>query len=108
MVEVTEARITQTDIVAAEAQAGKHYQTAYDYEMDLRQSYATHREAAAKAERDRLLPAIRLAQEALADRACHGGPEAPCLRTEMQCKADCGKKDADAYAALADALESKP
>ena len=54
MVEVTEARITQADIVAAEAQAGKHYQTAYDYEMDLRQSYATHREAAAKAERDRL------------------------------------------------------
>jgi len=54
MVEVTEARITQTDIVAAEAQVGKHYQTAYDYEMDLRQSYAAHREAAAKAERDRL------------------------------------------------------
>ncbi len=55
MVEVTEARITQADIAAAAVQAGKHYQTAYDYEMDLRQSYATHREAAAKAERDKIV-----------------------------------------------------
>ncbi len=29
--------VTQADMVAAEAQAKKHYQTAYDYEMDLRE-----------------------------------------------------------------------
>lgn len=47
--------VTQADMVAAEAQAKKHYQTAYDYEMDLREAFATHRQQAAKAERDRLL-----------------------------------------------------
>ena len=35
--------VTQADMVAAEAQAKKHYQTAYDYEMDLREAFATHR-----------------------------------------------------------------
>jgi hypothetical protein len=33
--------VTQADMVAAEAQAKKHYQTAYDYEMDLREAFAT-------------------------------------------------------------------
>ena len=46
--------VTQADMVAAEAQSKKHYQTAYDYEMDLREAFATHRIEAAKAERDRL------------------------------------------------------
>lgn len=50
--------VTQADMVAAEAQAKKHYQTAYDYEMDLREAFATHRQQAAKAERDRLLAEI--------------------------------------------------
>jgi nitrate/TMAO reductase-like tetraheme cytochrome c subunit len=47
-------KVTQADMVAAEAQAKKHYQTAYDYEMDLREAFATHRIEAAKAERGRL------------------------------------------------------
>ncbi len=51
--------VTQADMVAAEAQAKKHYQTAYDYEMDLREAFATHRQQAAKAERDRIVAWLR-------------------------------------------------
>lgn len=51
--------VTQADMVAAEAQAKKHYQTAYDYEMDLREAFATHRIEAAKAERDRIVAWLR-------------------------------------------------
>ena len=52
-------QVTQADMVAAEAQAKKHYQTAYDYEMDLREAFATHRQQAAKAERDRIVAWLR-------------------------------------------------
>ena len=51
--------VTQADMVAAEAQAKKHYQTAYDYEMDLREAFANHRIKAAKAERDRIVGWLR-------------------------------------------------
>ena len=51
--------VTQADMVAAEAQSKKHYQTAYDYEMDLREAFATHRIEAAKAERDRIVAWLR-------------------------------------------------
>lgn len=51
--------VTQADMVAAEAQSKKHYQTAYDYEMDLREAFATHRQQAAKAERDRIVAWLR-------------------------------------------------
>ena len=57
--------VTQADMVAAEAQAKKHYQTAYDYEMDLREAFATHRIEAAKAERDRLQSRIEALEAAL-------------------------------------------
>lgn len=47
--------VTSSDIEAAFQQAAKCYQSQYDFEMDLRQAFATHRQQAAKAERDRLL-----------------------------------------------------
>ena len=41
-----EAIITAADRSAAEKQARKHYQTAYDYEMDLQKAFAEHRNRA--------------------------------------------------------------
>ena len=86
--------VTQADMVAAEAQAKKHYQTAYDYEMDLREAFATHRQQAAKAERDRIVAWLR-----------SDGPDrdngGPCRHVEhSQGTCICNE--------LADALESQP
>ena len=86
--------VTQADMVAAEAQAKKHYQTAYDYEMDLREAFATHRQQAAKAERDRIVAWLRSDKP---DRD-NGGP---CRHVEhSQGTCICNE--------LADALESQP
>lgn len=38
-------KVNCADRFAAEKQARKHYQTAYDYEIDLQIAFAAHREA---------------------------------------------------------------
>lgn len=83
--------VTQADMVAAEAQAKKHYQTAYDYEMDLREAFATHRIEAAKAERDRIVAWLR-------DKADHHKPFGTTQGDPTGC----------VLSLAADALESQP
>lgn len=89
--------VTQADMVAAEAQAKKHYQTAYDYEMDLREAFATHRQQAAKAERDRL----RNLPDELVARVIAGVDKLPRVATNEEAIRMTAS-------ALADALENQP
>lgn len=43
-----------------------------------------------------LIEALREAREALCNHACHGGKEAPCIRSDDQCRAECGYLAGDA------------
>lgn len=51
-----------------------------------------------------VVEALEKAREALANRACHGGLELPCIRSPEQCRSDCGKVDGDALLAVEAAL----
>ena len=55
------------------------------------------------AEKDALL---RECGEALAEYACHGGPDLPCIRSEDQCRTECGKIAGDALAKIKDATDA--
>ncbi len=52
-----------------------------------------------------LREALASADDALRNHACHGGPDAPCLRTSSQCHFDCGKQAGDALVTVLAALK---
>lgn len=43
----------------------------------------------------KLEAALREADKALRQHACHGGPNAPCLRPDWQCREECGQLAGD-------------
>lgn len=43
-----------------------------------------------------LLEALKNAREALCNHACHGGNATPCIRSNEQCRSECGKQAGDA------------
>jgi hypothetical protein len=55
------------------------------------------------AEKDALL---RECGEALAEYACHGGPDLPCIRSEDQCRTECGKIAGDTLTKIVDATDA--
>lgn len=52
-----------------------------------------------------LIEALRAAREALCNHACHGGKDAPCIRTPDQCAFDCGLAAGDAIQTIDAALK---
>jgi len=50
--------------------------------------------------------ALRTAEDALRDHACHAGPNVPCLRTKQQCRDECGRSAGDALQVVLSALAS--
>ena len=60
--------------------------------------------AALKAEIERLREALREADDALCEYACHGGLKIPCRRTPNQCRSECGRAAADALVVVRAAL----
>ena len=64
---------------------------------------------ALKAENERKDSALREAETALRDYACHGGPEAPCLRAKHECRfMECGDAAGNALTSVLAALEPRP
>jgi hypothetical protein len=55
------------------------------------------------AEKDALLQECG---EALAEYACHGGPDLPCIRSKDQCRTECGKIAGDTLAKIKDATDA--
>ncbi len=51
-----------------------------------------------------LVEALREAEKALRNHACHGGDNVPCLRTIAQCKSECGEQAGDALLTVEAAL----
>jgi hypothetical protein len=49
---------------------------------------------------------LRECGEALAEYACHGGPDLPCIRSKDQCRTECGKIAGDTLAKIKDATDA--
>ncbi len=84
------------------AEVGRHiaaYQIAFDQAMENGERAAdlTRQLADARA-------VLRVADDALRNHACHGGPSAPCLRSDTDCQFDCGKQAGDALLVVEAAL----
>ena len=80
-------------------------QTAKLYEVGNVSHEAADRITALEAklaEKDALL---RECGEALAEYACHGGPDLPCIRSKDQCRTECGKIAGDTLAKIKDATD---
>jgi hypothetical protein len=57
------------------------------------------------AEVERMREALKFAEEALGEYACHVGPSAPCIRHPEQCVAECGRFAGDALLKVRAALQ---
>lgn len=60
----------------------------------------TYSELFARTVDTELLEALKDAREALCNHACHGGDATPCIRSNEQCRAECGKQAGDAIVSI--------
>jgi hypothetical protein len=61
-----------------------------------------------RASSDGVVKALKAADDALRNYACHGGPSVPCIRSPEQCRSECGKPAGDALLLVESALQSQP
>ena len=104
MVEVTQAEALARQISYEVSEAGHHPDNEL-YQCALLAIHRVNTAAIADLtrERDELAGALRIAEDALRDHACHA-EDAPCRRSKIECLAECGLKAGNALMAIASAL----